>query len=173
MVACPPREELREYLVQDGSLGPDQMEQIESHVEFCKLCQEVLEHLDEEDEVPGTTMPHLPGYRVYRHLGSGAFGDVWLAQDLNLPRVVAVKTLRLRTTSRQESRALEALRKDAHLMTQIEHPNVVRVYAWLTVHDHHYLTMQYVPGGSLDQTLKNEGPIEWQRAARTGSQSGI
>ena len=43
MVACPPRAELRGYLVQDGSLGPEQMEQIESHVEFCASCQEVLD----------------------------------------------------------------------------------------------------------------------------------
>ena len=51
-------------------------------------------------------------------------------------------------------------------MTQVEHPNVVRVYAWLTVHDHHYLVMQYVSGGSLADLLKSEGPLDWQRAAR-------
>ena len=31
-------------------------------------------------------------------------------------------------------------------MTQVEHPNVVTVYAWLTVRDQHYLVMQYVVG---------------------------
>ena len=51
-------------------------------------------------------------------------------------------------------------------MTQVEHPNVVRVYAWVTVHDHHYLVMQYVSGGSLADLLKSEGPLDWQRAAR-------
>jgi serine/threonine protein kinase len=172
MVACPPRDNLRGYVVQDESLGPDQIEQIESHIEFCKLCQEVLEHLDEEDEIPGTTMPHLPGYRVYRHLGSGAFGEVWLAQDLNLPRVVAVKTLKMRAGNAEQVRALEALRKDAHLMTQVEHPNVVRVYAWLTVHDHHYLVMQYVSGGSLSEVLKHERSLDWQRAARYAADVG-
>ena len=51
-------------------------------------------------------------------------------------------------------------------MTQVDHPNVVRVYAWLTAHDQHYLVMQYVSGGSLSDLLKNEGPLDWQRAAR-------
>ena len=76
-------------------------------------------------------MPFLPGYRVYKYLGAGAFGEVWLAQDLNLPRVVVVKTLKVRRASSEQDRRIEALRQDAHLMTQVEHPNVVRVHVWL------------------------------------------
>ena len=142
------------------------MEQIESHVEFCALCQEILAHLDDEDETPGTTMPFLPGSRAYQYLGAGAFGEVWLAQDLNLPRVVVVKTLKVRRARSELDRALEVLHQDAHLMTQVEHPNVVRVHSWLTVQDQHYLVMQYVSGGSLADLLKNDGPLDWQRAAR-------
>jgi serine/threonine protein kinase len=142
------------------------MELIESHVEFCELCQEILDKMDDEDEPPGTTMPFLPGYRVYRFLGAGTFGAVWLAQDLNLPRVVALKTLKVRTAGIEQARALEALHHDAHLMTQVDHPNVVRVHAWLTARDQHYLVMQYVSGGSLSDLVKDDAPLDWQRAAR-------
>ena len=166
MADCPGRGELRGYLIQDGSLGPEQTEQIESHVEWCALCQEILDRMDDEGAAPGTTMPFLPGYRVYQYLGSGAFGEVWLAQDLNLPRLVALKTLKVRSERGEDAQSLDALRQDAYLMTQVEHPNVVRVHAWLTVHDQHYLVMQYVSGGSLEDLLKSEGPLGWQRAAR-------
>jgi serine/threonine protein kinase len=142
------------------------MDRIESHVEFCALCQEILDRMDDEDEPPGTTMPFVPGFHVYRLLGAGAFGEVWLAQDLNLPRVVAIKTLRFRATAVDQARELEALRRDAFLMTQVDHPNIVRVYVWLTDRDRHYLVMQYVSGGSLSGLLKNDGPLDWQCAAR-------
>ena len=168
MVACPARAELRQYLRQDGSLSPEQMGWIESHVETCRSCQEVLDWLTAEDVPSETTLPDLDrhGYRVYKHLGSGTFGEVWLAQDLNLPRVVAVKTLKVGAAAKEHLRALEALRRDADLLTQVEHPNVVRVHAWLTHHDQHFLVMQYVSGGSMADLLKNEGPLDWQRAGR-------
>ncbi len=166
MVACPPRTELRSYLNGDGLLGPERLEEIDWHIDTCRSCQQVLDSLTEEEAPPATTLPLLPGYRIYKYLGAGTFGEVWLAQDLNLPRVVAAKTLKVGAARDDRSQALEALRQDAHLMTQVEHPNVVRVYAWLTVHDQHYLVMQYVSGGSLADLLKTEGPLDWQRAAR-------
>jgi serine/threonine protein kinase len=166
MAACPTPEELRYYLTGNDSTGTDDLDRIESHVETCESCQRVLDRLTDEDVPPGTTMPMLPGYRVYKYLGAGRFGEVWLAQDLNLPRVVAVKTLKIRAARDEDGAALEALRKDAELLTQVDHPHVVRVYTWLTVYERHFLVMQYVSGGSLFDRLHSEGPLDWQRAAR-------
>jgi serine/threonine protein kinase len=124
--------------------------------------------LEQEPVLSGTTAPHpFPGeYCVLRFLGKGSFGEVWLARDLNLPRLVALKTLRVRAGSFAYEHALEALRNDAALLTQVRHPSVVQVYAWRQVGSAHYLLMQYVPGGSLSDLLKRVGPFDWRCAAR-------
>jgi serine/threonine-protein kinase len=109
----------------------------------------------------------FPGeFRVTRLLGEGAFGKVWLADDLNLGRQVALKALRCSGSDEAGQRALLALRRDAHLLVQVQHPNVVQVYAWRSDGDEHYMVMQYVPGGSLADRLKGNGPLPWPRAAR-------
>jgi serine/threonine protein kinase len=174
MIACPASVELQKYLKGDVSLGPERAERIEEHVEDCAECQGVLDDLTSDQVPTGTTMPDLGlhGYRIYKFLGSGTFGEVWLAQDLNLPRRVAVKTLKLKTGAVDREQALQALRKDADLMTHVVHPNVVQIYAWVTVGQQHYVLMQYVPGGSLADLLKEQGRLDWQKAARYIADAG-
>jgi serine/threonine protein kinase len=192
MAECPTLEDLRDYLSRARPLAPDQIERIEAHIEACDKCVAVLDRLLAElapilsadsqsgpgrldgsesgllAEIPsGTTLPDLgPGYRVCKFLGSGAYGEVWLAQDLNLPRLVAIKTLRVGQDAARRARTLAALRHEAQLLTSIEHPNIVRVHSWLAVNEQHYLVLQYVSGGALDDRILREGPLDWQRGAR-------
>jgi serine/threonine protein kinase len=107
----------------------------------------------------------FPGeFRINRLLGEGTFGKVWLADEVNLGRQVALKTLHLPAEANPS--ALDALRKEAHFLARLDHRNVVKVHAWREAGGEHYLVLEYVCGGSLAELLKKEGPLPWQRAAR-------
>lgn len=107
----------------------------------------------------------FPGdFRVRRLLGKGTFGKVWLADDLHLGRRVALKTLHLPADA--DPSALEALAKEAKILANLDHRNVVKVHAWRQAGGEHYLVMECVAGGSLADLLREEGPMSWQRAAR-------
>jgi serine/threonine-protein kinase len=114
---------------------------------------------------PATYPDPLPGeFRILQALGEGTFGKVWLADDLHLGRQVALKTLHFPADA--DSSALAALRKEANILAGLRHSNIVQVYAWRQSGNEHYLVLEYVPGGSLADLLKKEGPLPWQRAAR-------
>jgi hypothetical protein len=123
------------------------------------------------EQVPTSTPPLLPDpfpgeFRIDRLLGQGAFGAVWLAEDLKLHRQVALKTLRLSGGTEPLARKLAALQNEAGRLAQFSHPNIVQVYAWRQSGHDHYLVLQLVQGGSLADKLKETGPLPWDLAAR-------
>jgi serine/threonine protein kinase len=114
----------------------------------------------------------FPGeFRVLRFLDKGAFGAVWLAEDIKLGRPVALKTIVSSRTSRLYDEKLARLREEARLLAALRHRNIVQVYAWRETPNPGaggscYLVLQYVPGGSLAALVQEAGPLPWQRAAR-------
>jgi serine/threonine protein kinase len=111
----------------------------------------------------------FPGeFRVRSLLGRGAFGAVWLADDLHLERPVALKALTV-----ADGRRLALLREEARALAAVEHRHVVRVYAWREGPDGTpYLVMQYVAGGSLADRVAREGPLNWREAGRAIADAG-
>ena len=107
----------------------------------------------------------FPGeFQVVGLLGEGAYSKVWLAEDLNLGRKVALKALKVATRDEVGTRIRQALQRDAHLLARLHHPNVVQVYAWRSIGDECFLVMQYVSGGSLADRVRTSGPMALPQA---------
>ncbi|HEY2797154.1 MAG TPA: protein kinase [Thermoanaerobaculia bacterium] len=100
-----------------------------------------------------------PGSRLGRFeissvLGQGAMGVVYLANDPQIGRPVAIKTVRP-GMGRDES-ALEIeerLRKEARLAGRLQHPNIVTIYDVGRDGDEYFIAMEYVDGKSLTRYL--------------------
>jgi serine/threonine protein kinase len=102
-------------------------------------------------------------YRIVRLLGRGGMGAVFLARELSLDRLVALKVLP-EGSATEESR--ERFRREARTVAQLNHPNVVPLLGFGDVSRTMYLVMGYVNGESLGARLKRDGKLGIDDARR-------
>src|SRR5262245_16186247 len=89
-------------------------------------------------------------YRLDRHLGGGGMGEVYLARDTKLDRLVAVKFLNAPTDEQSRRRLL----REARAAAALDHHNICAIYDVGTDPEGgDYIVMQYVEGDSLAARL--------------------
>src|SRR5262245_5936251 len=112
--------------------------------------------------VPGRVAT-IPGYQIESELGRGGMGVVYLARELSLNRLVALKVLLAGTHA--GSRDLARFNAEAEAAAAVRHSNVVEVYAVGQHAGLPYIALELVAGGSLDDRLTS-GPLAPAEAAR-------
>jgi serine/threonine-protein kinase len=95
-------------------------------------------------------------YRLERRLGSGGMADVWLAEDQELGRKVAIKILHERYAN--DTQFVERFRREATHAAGLSHPNVVSIYDRGEAEGSYYIVMEYVEGRTLKELILTRGP---------------
>ncbi len=101
-------------------------------------------------------------YKVVSRLGAGGMADVFLAEDQQLGRKVALKLLHHRFA--EDPGFVERFRREAQAAAGLQHPNVVSVYDRGAYDGTYYIAMEYLPGRSLKQVIRQEAPLDPIRA---------
>ncbi len=100
----------------------------------------------------------IGNYRVTSELAHGGMGTVYRGQHVHLPREIVVKSILLSAFSPSAQSHLKArFRREAYIQSQLDHPNIVRVYEFFAAEDNYYLVMEYVPGMTLRDLLSRQG----------------
>src|SRR5215216_2836527 len=96
-------------------------------------------------------------YRVVRKLGSGGMADVYLAEDEELGRRVAIKILNERHAN--DEQFVERFRREAKNAAGLSHPNIVSIYDRGEAEGTYYIAMEYLDGRSLKELIVSDGPL--------------
>jgi serine/threonine-protein kinase len=97
-------------------------------------------------------------YHIESELGRGGMGQVYRATDTQSGERVAIKALNPDVLARDPG-MLERFKREGQALRQLNHPNIVRMIAAVEEDGKHFLVMEYVPGGSLQDTLSSNGRI--------------
>jgi serine/threonine protein kinase len=104
----------------------------------------------------------IPGYQIMRKLGAGAMATVYLAKQLSLDRLVAIKILPRKFLA--DPMFVERFYKEGRAAAKLSDPNIVGALDVGQVGEHHYFVMEYVDGETVFDKLQRDKRIE-ERAA--------
>ena len=90
-------------------------------------------------------------YRIIQLLGEGAMGAIYLAEDTNLGRQVALKIPKFTGLEGDDFR--QRFTREARAAAKLDHPNICRVYDAGEINDTPFITMEYIDGPPLSQFI--------------------
>ena len=96
-------------------------------------------------------------YRIVRKLGSGGMANVYLAEDEDLGRRVAIKILNDRYAN--DDAFIERFRREAKSAASLSHPNIVSIYDRGEAEGTYYIAMEVIEGRSLKELIMTRGPL--------------
>jgi eukaryotic-like serine/threonine-protein kinase len=101
-------------------------------------------------------------FELHEKLGVGGMGIVYRAKYLKNGVFVAVKVLSPDLMADEKIAA--RFGREMQILKKLQHPHIVKYYGGSTSGAQKYYAMELVKGGSLEQTLKKRGPLDWEQA---------
>ncbi len=110
----------------------------------------------------------LGSFRIEAVLGHGAMGVVYRAVHDTTRKPAAVKVISGEMA--RSGKAYERFRREAEILQQFRHPNIVRFFALGRSQGTSYFAMEFVAGETLDQVIARRGPLPWREVVDLGIQ---
>src|SRR5437588_8765074 len=107
--------------------------------------------------------PQFGRYRILQKLGEGGMGAVYLAEDGQLGRRVAIKVPHF--TAADGPEVIERFYREARVAAGIDHPNICAVHDVGQIDGIHYFTMPLIDGTPLEGQVRRDEPWAPPRAA--------
>ncbi len=106
-------------------------------------------------------------YKVISELGEGAAAKVYACEDLHTGQTVALKALRAELAGNASGvGARDRFLREAAAMARMEHPNIVRVFAYGASNRRPWLAMELVDGPTLGRWVHEQNPAKALRPRR-------
>ena len=114
---------------------------------------------------------YLSKFKMLEVLGAGGMGKVFLAEQITMERLVAIKILGRVKRKRQEKEMLARFAREAKAVASLNHPNIVHAYDFDQENGLPFIVMEFVEGIDTARLVAKTGNVPWQQAADFGAQA--
>ncbi len=125
------------------------------HTGFTCGITPLAEETNKQKSSDPNRVQRLGDFELKKRLGKGGMGEVFLARQISLDRMVALKTLSKELAKKGDFVA--RFEREAKSMAKIDHPNVVKIYAVDSFKGIHFAAIEYVDGQSIQKWLDQLG----------------
>jgi serine/threonine-protein kinase len=166
-VECVSEQQVLDFVA--GRLEASAFGRMEQHIDSCVMCMAAVGQVARASVADGSpgegskgAAPRRVGrYEIVEQIGEGGMGVVYLADDPQLGRRVALKLVRPDLAPQGSGALRPRIEREARAMARLSHPNVVAVYDVGVHEDQVFIVMELVEGGTLRQWLARE-PRDWR-----------
>jgi len=106
-------------------------------------------------------------YEIVELLGEGGMAFVYKAKDMQLKRMVAIKTLKPNYV--EQTTFVERFKREAQTAANLNHPNIVQIFDW-GIEEEPYFVMEYIEGNTLTSIISNRKSISLSDVLFIGAQ---
>jgi urea transport system substrate-binding protein len=142
----------------------DHLKAMDSLLEATPRCDEASTIVAARERVEPLREPEWKdlGFEIQKVLGTGGMGIVYLARQVVLDRLVALKTIP--AWVRITTNALERFDIEARAVARLRHPNIVQIFEVGSIGGRPYLSFEFAEGGTLSQVIREELPTPREAA---------
>lgn len=123
-----------------------------------------IQHIEATQSIPVASHGNLLGYRIKHKIGQGTMGEVYRAERLTDKKPVAIK--QLKHADAAPSKAVEMFFREARILGQLKHPNIVEFIDAVEDENSPYLVMEFVEGVDSLKLVQSKGPLAVPVAVR-------
>lgn len=145
------REMDKTQVVENGGLDPEEERAL---IERRMAAQQLARGKADDDQLANR---RFGDFRILRKIGKGAMATVYKAHQISWDRIVALKLLHRNIA--ETPKLVERFYREARVLGQLDHPNIVQGYEVGEVDGVHYFAMEYVRGTSLQRWLDKLGRL--------------
>jgi eukaryotic-like serine/threonine-protein kinase len=110
----------------------------------------------------------LGSFRIEAVVGSGAMGIVYRGTNEKTAKPAAIKVMGAEFT--QKGKLGDRFEREAEILQQLRHPNIVRFLAWGRFRGTSYIAMEYVRGETVEKVIGERGHLPWREVVELGIQ---
>jgi serine/threonine protein kinase len=153
-------ETLQKRWLEEPGNGPDKVDAFSKHLVSKRILTPWQAAMVQRGRADGF---FLERYKILDQIGKGQMGGVYKAVH-SLGQMVALKILP--ASRAKDPRILGRFQREARLLTQLDHPNVVRAYQVGESGGRHFIVMEFLEGETLDEVLTRRRKLPVGEAIR-------